>query len=102
MVAALITLVINLTVKDSRNRQMVTSILRPEAGTACREDIAALACRERTGQEVRDTYLNALGIHDNLPTRPSLQSNRACIVAGTRDEISCTAKAAKPPIPNFA
>ena len=45
---------------DSRNRQMVTSTAMTEAGTACSEDVAALACRERTDQEVRDTYLRRL------------------------------------------
>ena len=45
---------------DSRNRQMVTSIAMTEAGTACIEDIVALACREMTEQEVRDTYLRRL------------------------------------------
>jgi len=42
---------------DSRNRQVVTSIAKPEAGTACIEDVVALACRGRNGKEVRDTYL---------------------------------------------
>ena len=103
MVAAMITTVTTLTVKDSRNRQMVTSILRPEAGTACSEDIVAHACRGRNGKEVRDTYLStALGLPDNPPTRPSLQSNSACIVAGPRNEISCPAMAAKPPITHIA
>ena len=49
--------VIILMIVDSRNRQMVTSIVRSEAGTACSEDIVALACRGRNGKEVRDTYL---------------------------------------------
>ena len=43
---------------DSRNRQVVTSIAIPEAGTACSEDIVALACRGRNGKEVRETYLS--------------------------------------------
>ena len=47
-------------ITDSRNRQEVTSIVRTEAGTACSEDIVALACRGRNGKEVRDTYLCAL------------------------------------------
>ena len=44
---------------DSRNRQVVTSIAIPEAGTACSEDIVALACRGRNGKEVRETYLSS-------------------------------------------
>ena len=39
---------------------MVTSIAMTAAGTACIEDIVALACREMTEQEVRDTYLRRL------------------------------------------
>ena len=49
---------IMLTVADSRNRQVVTSIAIPEAGTACSEDIVAHARRGRNGKEVRDTYLS--------------------------------------------
>ena len=49
--AAMLTLVIIiLTVTDSRNRQVVTSIVRPEAGTACSEDVVAHACRGMKGE----------------------------------------------------
>jgi len=47
---------------------------------------------DERGREVRDTYLSfALGVPDNPPLRPSLQSNSACNVAGPRDEISSLA-----------